>query len=383
MELRRVLEIFLRRWPIIVVTFVVSTALTFWWVDSKPDTYRASGTYIVRPRLDPTGQIDVRVLEALIKGVEIPATYASIARSDVVRSRARDALGPRGSAPGLRVGAEVVTGTNTVEISARARDPETARDFAVAVGTATSEYIDELNDTYRLELLDAPRLPTSPVDVKRNLTVVVGALLGAIAGFTLAAVFDALRLEWNAARGARAQGSEDPEPAPRATAPGHGLADVIPLVDWARPNERLDAHSDLDPQFRRALAAASRNGVSHSLGVLRIEFDANADSAQSDPGGDGNGTTAAVADNDRFEKLLISWGEASGGAFTRLDNGVFAVLLPRMSASAASKLLADWAEMLSLLDNTGDQGGRQVAIGVREYPRRAGWSPASPKATAE
>jgi capsular polysaccharide biosynthesis protein len=373
MELKRLLEMFLRRWPLILVSFALLTGLTFWWVESKPDSYRAAGTYVVRPRLDPSGQIDVRAIEALIKGVEIPATYASIARSDVIRERAKDVLGERENDAGLRVGAEVVTGTNTVEISAHANDPRTAREFALAVGTATSEYIDDLRDTYRLELLDAPRIPASPVDVKRNLTVVIGAVLGVVLGFTLAFVMENFGIAWRATRSGRprtrkaeAQPSAPPreptETDPRAPVPAGNGASVEPrLTDATTPLDLAGSESSVSPDFQRALDAASQSGDVHSLGVLKFN---------GSNGGQSNGSKPHPGlDRERVEKLLHTWAQQSGGTFTYVDNETFAVRLPGVTAPAASRLLANWCEMLLTFELQTDEDF-EIAIDVREYGRR-------------
>jgi capsular polysaccharide biosynthesis protein len=385
-ELKRLLEIFLRRWPIILVTFAVTVALTFWWVDSKPDSYRASGTYVVRPRLDQTGQIDVRAIEALIKGVEIPATYASIARSDVVRERGKEALGRDAKKSGLSVGAEVITGTNTVEISAHAPDAQTAHDFALAIGTETAEYIDALNDTYRLELLDPPRVPTEPVDVKRNLTLAIGAVFGLVLGFTVAFSTESFGAAWRTIRSGRgraiatSESGAPPLPDPDG-GPSHAtsattfddddvdpvsleLAQVIDLAVAARASDPVGNGHGQSREFMNALDKAYRSGTPHSLGVLKLEFP----SVES-----GNGKHPS-RDDDRITRLMRSCGQSSGGTSTYLDDGVFAVLLPGLSAPAATKLLADWSEMLSIYEYENDRNQLEISIGVREFPRRSMWS---------
>ncbi|HEY5651949.1 MAG TPA: hypothetical protein VIW46_10905, partial [Acidimicrobiia bacterium] len=109
MELRRYLDLIRTHWGVVVLAFSVTVGLTTILVVQQPWVYQSEGTFVVRPRTVEADEI-VRAFDTLNRGVEINATYAAIAKSDLVKQRARDAVGS--STQGLNIGADIVTGTN-------------------------------------------------------------------------------------------------------------------------------------------------------------------------------------------------------------------------------------------------------------------------------
>ena len=83
----RILQSGLRHWWIVLIAFVVTTALTIFWVSSKPAVYKSAGTYVIQAR-SGAGDDNVRALEALIRSAQINSTYALIARSDAMQDPA-------------------------------------------------------------------------------------------------------------------------------------------------------------------------------------------------------------------------------------------------------------------------------------------------------
>jgi capsular polysaccharide biosynthesis protein len=164
---------------------LVTVGLTGAMVVPKPDVYKSSASFVVRPH-ELSGGDEIRAFDTLIRGVSINATYASIARSKLIRDRAKATLGPTFDATGLKISAEVVTGTNILSISVRGGDPQLVRDFAAAVATETVAYVDTVDDAYRLEPLDSPALPKRPLDNRKSLTIALGGVLGLLLGVWLA-----------------------------------------------------------------------------------------------------------------------------------------------------------------------------------------------------
>lgn len=155
-------------------------------MSNQPDVYASTATFVVRPASVEGSEI-VRAFDTLIRGVEINATYAAIARSELVKQRANRALDRLGiERHPSTVEAEVVTGTNIISISVRGEDPVGTAAYASALGEETVKVVEDLKDVFRLQPLDRPTVPTSPVGPNRRLTLVLFGVLGvAVAAFAV------------------------------------------------------------------------------------------------------------------------------------------------------------------------------------------------------
>jgi capsular polysaccharide biosynthesis protein len=161
-------------------------------VAAQSATYESSATFVVRPRpVDPS--LDARAFDALIRGVTINTTYASIARSQLIRDRADEQLDPGARRDDMSVSAKVLTDTNIVSISVKGPDPDNVVDLATAVSVETIEYVNGLSDVYVLEPLDEPTRPGSPVATNKVLTILVGLVLGVVLGVGMAMLVEYLR----------------------------------------------------------------------------------------------------------------------------------------------------------------------------------------------
>jgi capsular polysaccharide biosynthesis protein len=191
-ELRRYLEVSLRWWWVVALAFVATTAVTVASVAAQSATYESSATFVVRPRpVDPS--LDARAFDALIRGVTINTTYASVARSQLIRDRAEEQLDPGARRDDMSVSAKVLTDTNIVSISVKGPDPDNVVDLATAVSVETIEYVNGLSDVYVLEPLDEPTRPGSPVATNKMLTILVGLVLGVVLGVGMAMLVEYLR----------------------------------------------------------------------------------------------------------------------------------------------------------------------------------------------
>lgn len=219
MELRRYLEVSRRWWWLVGFAFLATTAVTVASATSQTPTYEASATFLVRPRSDDASA-DARAFDALIRGVTINTTYASIARSQLIRDRAEEQLDPAARADDMSVSAKVLTDTNIVSLNVKGRDPDRTLALANAISAETIEYVNGLTDVYVLQALDEPARPEDPVGTNRMLTISIGVVLGLTLGVGLAMLVEYLR------KGPTPPGSEGPDasrweaPSPRdATAP--------------------------------------------------------------------------------------------------------------------------------------------------------------------
>lgn len=189
MELRRYLDLIRAHWGVVVLAFSVTVGLTTVLAVQQPWVYEAEGTFVVRPRSVEADEI-VRAFDTLNRGVEINATYAAIAESGLVKQKARDITGE--STQNVKIGADIVPGTNMIRIAVSGTDPETVYDFAVAVGDETQQYVNQLDDAFVLASLDEPDLPDQPVGPNKALTIGVGVVFGLFLGAFLAVFLDYL-----------------------------------------------------------------------------------------------------------------------------------------------------------------------------------------------
>lgn len=192
MELRRYLEVSRRWWWLVACAFLATTAVTVVSATSQTPTYVASATFLVRPRSDDAAQ-DARAFDALIRGVTINTTYASIARSELIRDRAEVQLDPEARGGDMSVSAKVLTDTNIVSLSVKGPDPDHTLALARAISAETVEYVNGLADVYVLQALDEPTLPDAPLENNRTLTIAVGVVLGLALGVGLAILVEYLR----------------------------------------------------------------------------------------------------------------------------------------------------------------------------------------------
>jgi capsular polysaccharide biosynthesis protein len=387
----RLLESAFRRWWVVLIAFVATTLLTLLWVMPKPDVYESSGTYVVQPRGDQNPD-SVRALEALIRGTQINATYALIARSAAIKDAAVARLASVPEGARLKLDAEAVTGTNALEISASARDNEAAHALAVAAGAETIAYVEGVAQPYELVMLDPPELPTHPVNSRKSLTVALGAMLGLMLGLGLAAILDRIALlrrgresevtpiDASALETARARVAV---PSVRAAtlAPPSNLAEIHApdppgvlaasghAASAADPSSDLVADAASDPVVQEELVRAADGTSTYSLGILKLE-------PVETPAGNGsskrtheNGRTS-LGELARFVPLEEDRALPNGRPLTYVREGVFAAVLPDMSAATASKLLGEWLAEVASGDSGHPRAGLLVSMTVVEYSGR-------------
>ena len=197
MQPRHYLLILRKRWLIALFAFLATSLTTVYLVSQQPSIYESNATFVVRPRSASAGTGGVaddtlRATDTLIRGVEINTTYATIVRSDRIKDRAEERLGPDVDTSGASVSSKVITETNILEISVSGPDPETARALTEAVGLETVEYVSELQYVFELEPLDPPTASSSPVAPNRPLTIATGIVFGVALAVGTALVTEAL-----------------------------------------------------------------------------------------------------------------------------------------------------------------------------------------------
>jgi capsular polysaccharide biosynthesis protein len=177
MDLYDYFHVLRQRWLIAIFGLIITTALTVVFVNRQPFVYESTGTFVIRPRTQDSGD-GLRAIDALIRGVEIPSTFATIARSDLVRERAEQRLDDRVGWSSLSVSSEVLTSTSILEVKVRGGNPQATYDLANAISLETVDYVTDLQQVYELRPLDAPRVSNNPVAPNRPLIIGTGIFIG-------------------------------------------------------------------------------------------------------------------------------------------------------------------------------------------------------------
>jgi diguanylate cyclase (GGDEF)-like protein len=331
MELRQYLTIVMRHWRIVLLAVTVSLSASLFLVLQQPPVYESTGTFVVRPR---SGADEVQAFETLVRGVEINATYAAVARSSIIRQRAEDRLDRPVSKSDADVSAEAIAGVNIVSISVRARDPQLSKDFALAVGTETLAYVDGLKEIYQLTILDPPKVPSSPVGPNKVFTIGVGGVFGAMAGSGLALLAHYLR----GSGGRRSVG---------------GVFD---------PQTGLYNEAFFGMRLRQEASRASRTGHPVSVAVLKV-LQAH--------GNDGDRSRVPATRTLRGIGRMLQPTLREEDVLSSPERGTFAVVLPDTKASQAEGLMTDWRAAIHSTLDQGDNGSSsrlRASIGICELP---------------
>lgn len=187
------LKAVLRTWWIVPVAVVAALVVAFVLTQRQHPTYLAATTVIVIPegtaveavrdQIDALANLDRR---------NVVATIAGIAQSTEVLQRAGRRAGlTEQEARRYRVRSIVRPNTNILDIEALGPDPAACASLADEIASIAGTECTNNYRIYRLRVLDDATVPSRPVspDARRNL--IVGGILGLLAGVLLAA-----SIEW-------------------------------------------------------------------------------------------------------------------------------------------------------------------------------------------
>lgn len=320
MEIRRYIKVLTDHWVIVALAFSLTMALSAVLVSQQPWVYESEGTFIVRPRAVNSEEI-VQAFNTLARGVEINSTYALIARSSLVEAQAEEAVGE--SASGISVGSDVVPGTNTIRITVEGEDPEKTQAFAIAIGNATVDYIDALEDAYQIQALEQPELPKSPSGPNKGLTIVVGGIFGIVLGAALAVVID-------------------------YAAGAMGRRSSFEILNPALGTYNAEYFS---LRMREEISRVDSGSYSFSVGEIKLrdlENEANLRNVQ---------VLRRITD-------LISGALRAQDVLCTTEASTLAIIFPNVSGADCRRVLDDWKKSIEVMDL--DKPLR-VDVDVREY----------------
>lgn len=182
MEVRSLFETLLRKWwllvPIVVLGFGAALVVTV----SQPRVYESATTLV----LTPSGSVPKDFLSAvstLTRQPEIAETYAQIANSQTIRQQAVTKLGLNVSQrEDVELTSRLIPGTTVLQLSVRSTDPNLAQRYADVVRELLITYTQQLGVAFELRMLDPANSTDTPVapNVPLNLGI------GLIASLTLA-----------------------------------------------------------------------------------------------------------------------------------------------------------------------------------------------------
>lgn len=341
MEPKDYVRVVRKRWWLVAATFVATTILTLIFVNSQPSIYESSTTLVVRPRTS-ISEDAVRAIDTLSRRVEITTTYASIARSRLIKDRAINRLGLSAEERSdLKVTSKVVTGSNLLEIGVQGTDPDTVAVFAAAVGIETEEYIAGLDEAFKLTVLDDARTPKNPIDANKRTTVVLGAAMGLLLGVGLALLVE--QLGWPTFDVTRF--SRTPWP-----------ADRFNIID-----RETNVHNEAYLLMRtgQELARSRRSGPV-CVGVIKVQArDVDTDVAEDPSRRDLRAIVETIQPTIRDEDLLAYVG-----------SGSFVVMLPEVDSEYAGQLLTNWAEDVARF-SANESAWLEATVGVGSFGTEA------------
>jgi capsular polysaccharide biosynthesis protein/GGDEF domain-containing protein len=342
-DLRAALTALRARWWVLALTTALTVgagvALTF----LQPRSFVATSTYVVAPTPSFRGEV-LNAMTLISRQSEIAETFAQIAMSSYVADAVRDELGLAADGPEATIESQVRPGTTVLEVSARSSDPQLAQRFANATGIVLLDYLEGVNDAFRLVLLDAANEAT-PVPSGLLLNVALGLAVGLALGAGLV-----LAVRW-----LRGLGQPQPPEIVDSESLAYNRAYFTMRLKQEMSRVRR-AHRPMVVALLRIVPAGAFDTLSTParLDALRI-------------------VTAAFDRNSKVEDVAA-----------RVDDATFAILMPETTAAAARDVVdvlcgaiedrlrpADWGEEIRLqcvsamVEHTGTR-----RIGDRELMQR-------------
>ncbi len=333
MELRRYLKI-VRRWKwLAAAAFVITSLAAAAFVLPQRPIYESSGTWLIRSDIPGDVGNAIDAANALSQNVNIATSYATVARSDMIRRRAIETLGLSVDTADTKVDAEVLTGTNVLSISVRGPDPSVDRDLAQAVGQQLVAYVVSIRDPYAIDQIDAPKVSRTPIAPNKKLTIGLGVVLGFMLGIGLALLAEYL------SEGARSEKGE--------SYGGLGLDSLLRV------------------RLRQEMTRTDRSGQPFTVGLLKIsQGDRNGSDEPDEPD-----HVPTPGDVRRVEELL-RLAVPDRAVVSYLGAGDFGAILPGTPRHEAVELLGRLTEGISSLLERDGSGQATVSLwtgGACEY----------------
>ncbi len=186
MEFKIYLRVLLRKWWIIVPTFLLTFTATVYLTFTQTPVYEATATFLVVPS-SIEAKTALTAFGLLSTRSEIASTYAEVAGSETIKNLAAAKLGLSPEIKKtLNAQSQLLPGTTVLKITAQGSEQRVVRDFTNQVGAETINLIKNRYEAFALEPLDQAKLPTSAIRPNKPLNLVLGGILGLVFGIGLA-----------------------------------------------------------------------------------------------------------------------------------------------------------------------------------------------------
>jgi len=197
MELKTYLAILLKKWWIVIPTFLITLTSGIVFTYTQTPIYSATATYVVVPS---SSFGDVRSfangLDILGRREEIATTFAEIAASRRIKKLALDSLS-FDSGQDYLVSSILRAGTNIIEITVEGPNPTIVKELANEVGITVEKYVQGLYEVFMLAPLDRAIAPLNPSNPNIPLNLALSAILGLALGGGLAFLSEYLETPLN------------------------------------------------------------------------------------------------------------------------------------------------------------------------------------------
>lgn len=183
MDLNTLLHALKIRWRLLIIIWVAIILVGIVYAFLLPTLYKSVGTFIIRPNSSiDVGKDLVDAIATLSRRTEINSTYANIAGSRKVKDSVIDQLGLTSrEIRDLRISGNTIPGTNVLEISVIANEPDLAKTVAGEVATQTLASAADIYDVFELELLDDFEKPNRPIESNKSIIILFAIFFGFIA----------------------------------------------------------------------------------------------------------------------------------------------------------------------------------------------------------
>ena len=188
MELKTYLAILLKKWWIVIPTFLITLTSGIVFTYTQTPIYSATATYVVVPSSSFGDVMSfANGLDMLGRREEIATTFAEIAASRRIKLLAIESLDtqPQQNSD-YEISSKLRAGTNIIEIAVEGPLPTTTYELANNIGTALEEYVQGLYEVFILIPLDEATPPEGPIKPNKPLNLGLSAVFGLILGAGLA-----------------------------------------------------------------------------------------------------------------------------------------------------------------------------------------------------
>lgn len=186
MELKVYLNILLKKWWIVLPTFLVTLTAGLLFTYMQTPIYSATASYLVVPGASFASSQDFAGgLDLISRRQQIATTFTEIALSRTIKGQAQKAIALE-AAGNYSISSRLVADTNIIEFTVQGPNASTARDLANAIAAATDQYVRGLYEVFNLRLLDEAVEPTRPISPNRSFNLIMAAIFGLILGSGLA-----------------------------------------------------------------------------------------------------------------------------------------------------------------------------------------------------